>query len=120
MSFKHDSAKDVQLLSFSHINGDSSASSQDDPCDGRVQDIGSTLGSSKKEILGPTGTVRGYKNMIRERKDILRLSFVGETFEVGCQLKTNSLVVNYLCEQLYPCTREMLYARYILILPFLS
>lgn len=106
-SDKLGSANAVQLTSFNHINGDLSATSQESPND-RVQHIHSvTKDSSKTEILGPTGTVRGYKNIIRERKEVLRLSFVGETFEVGLRLKTNSFVVNYLCEQLYLCDKEM-------------
>lgn len=98
-SAKVDSANAVQLKSFNHINGDSS--SQESPC-GDVQMIRSNQNTSKAEIIGPTGTVRGYKNMIRERKEILRLSFVGETFEVD----TNLFVVNYLCEQLYLCDED--------------
>lgn len=100
MSPKQGSANAVQLTSFNHINGDSSTTSQENPSNG-VPQIRSAIeaGSSKTEILGPTGTVRGYKNIIRERKEVLRLSFVGETFEVGLRIKTNSFVVNYLCEQ---------------------
>lgn len=114
MSAKLGSANAVQLTSFNHINGD--ASSQESQSD-RVQQIRlATKDISTTEILGPTGTVRGYKNIIRQRKEVLRLSFVGETSEVRLRLKTNSFVVNNLCEQLYLCDKEMLNARYVLIL----
>lgn len=86
-----DSVNAVQLTSFNHINGDLSAASQDGPSD-RVQQIRSATKDPAKstEILGPTGTVRGYKNIIRERKEVLRLSFVGETLEV--RLSQNKFV----------------------------
>lgn len=81
MSLKHGAVNNVRLPSFNHSNGDCSVSSLINPCNGCVQGSHSTQSSSKKEIIGPTGTVRGYKNMIKERKEILRLSFVGESFE---------------------------------------
>lgn len=81
MSPKHGSANAVQLTSFNHINGDSSTTSQEDPSSGVQQNRVAIQGSSKAEILGPTGTVRGYKNIIRDRKEVLRLSIVGETLE---------------------------------------
>lgn len=81
MSPKHGSANAVQLTSFNHINGDSSTTSQEDPSSGVQQNRAAIQGSSKAEILGPTGTVRGYKNIIRDRKKVLRHSIVGETLE---------------------------------------
>ena len=88
---EHGSANAVQLTSFNHINGDSSTTSQEleDPSSGVNQIRAAIQGSSKAEILGPTGTVRGYKNIIKERKEDLRLSFVGETLEVGQRNSTN-------------------------------
>jgi len=83
MSPKHGSANAIQLTSFNHINGNSATTSQENPSNGvEVQQIRSAIqSSSKTEILGPSGTVRGYKNIIRERKEVLRLSVVGETLE---------------------------------------
>ena len=86
-SVKHGAVNNVRLLSFNYSNGDSSASSLNNPCNGRFQGNHSTQSSPKKEIIGPTGTVRGYKNMIKERREILGLCFVGESFEVRSQLK---------------------------------
>ena len=86
-SVKHGAVNNVRLVSFNHLNGDSSASSLNNPCNGRFQGNHSAQSSPKKEIVGPTGTVRGYKNMIKERREILGLCFVGESFEVRSQLK---------------------------------
>jgi len=111
MSPKRGSANSVQLTSFNHINGDSSTTSQDNPSSG-VQQIRTAIqGSSKAQILGPTGTVRGYKNIIRERKEVLRLSFVGETLEVGLRNSYESkqirlLLIIYANSLIYPCDKK--------------
>ena len=108
MSPKHGSANAVQLTSFNHINGDSSTTSQGDPSSGVQQNRAAIQSSSKAEILGPTGTVRGYKNIIRDRKKVLRHSIVGETLEVGqrnsCESKQIRLwLIIYANSLIYPC-----------------
>lgn len=111
MSPKRGSANSVQLTSFNLINGDSSTTSQDNPSSG-VQQIRTAIqDSSKAQILGPTGTVRGYKNIIRERKEVLRLSFVGETSEVGLRNSYESkqirlLLIIYANSLIYPCDKK--------------
>ena len=115
MSPKHGSANAVQLTSFNHVNGDSSTTSQENASSG-VQQIRTAIqGSSKAQILGPTGTVRGYKNIIRERKEVLRLSFVGETLEVGLRNSYESkqirlLLIIYAKSLIHPC--DMKYRTY--------
>lgn len=109
MSPKHGSAANaVQLTSFNHINGDSSTTSQEDPSCGVQQNRVAIRGSSKAEILGPTGTVRGYKNIIRDRKEVLRLSIVGETLEVGQRnsyesKQTRLWLIIYANSLIFPC-----------------
>ena len=88
MSAKLGSANAVQLTSFSHTNGESTASTQERPAQDALQK--NIRLNKKSEILGPTGTVRGFKNIISERKEFLRLSFVGETFQVGHNALDNS------------------------------
>ena len=83
MSANLDSGNTVELTSFNHLNGESAASSQKHPHNGVEKKIPPNHSSSQTEIIGPTGTVRGFKNMIKERKECLRLSFVEEAFEVG-------------------------------------
>ena len=113
MSPKHGSANAIQLTSFNHINGNSSTTSLENPSNGvEVQQIRSAIqGSSKTEILGPSGTVRGYKNIIRERKEVLRLSVVGETLEVGLRNSYESkqfrlLLIIYANNLIYRCDKK--------------
>lgn len=78
-----DSANTVELTSFNHRNEESASSSQDGVQTNGVQ---KTIGNHvlcPREIIGPTGTVRGFKNMIKERKQFLRVGFVGKSLEVG-------------------------------------
>lgn len=78
-----DSANTVELTSFNHRNEESASSSQDCVQTNGVQ---KTIGNHvlcPREIIGPTGTVRGFKNMIKERKECLRVGFVGKSLEVG-------------------------------------
>lgn len=105
---EHGSENAVQLTSFNHINGDSSTTSEERPSSGVKQIHAAVQGSSKAEILGPTGTVRGYKNIIKERKEDLRLSFVGETLEVGQRNSYESKQIRlrliiYANSLIYPC-----------------
>ena len=73
----------VHLTSFS-LNGDSAETSENLPHSGVPKAVFmSNHGSSKSEILGPTGTVRGFKNIIKERKEFLRLTCFSENCEVG-------------------------------------
>ena len=112
MSPNYGSANAVQLTSFNHINGDSSSTSQENPSSGVQPTRPAIQGSSKAEILGPTGTVRGYKNIIRERKEVLRLSFVGETLEVRLRNSYESkqirlLLIIYANSLIYhPCDKK--------------
>lgn len=78
-----DSSRSVQLTSFNHTNGESAASLQHPQNQFLRSKIRRNHGSSQTEILGPTGTVRGFKNIITQRKEFLRMSFVGETLQVG-------------------------------------
>ena len=112
MSPKHGSANAVQLTSFNHINGDSCTTSQDNLSNGVPQIRSAIQDSSKTEILGPSGTVRGYKNIIRERKEVLRLSLVGETLEVGRirnsyeSKQIRLLLIIYANCLIYPCDKK--------------
>lgn len=79
---KRDSAKAAQLTSFNRMNGESAASSQQHLQNQALQNkIRPNHGLPQTEIVGPTGTVRGFKNIIRQRKEFLRMSFVGETLQ---------------------------------------
>ena len=89
-SNKRDSAANAVNLTSYHMNVESAALSQQRPQTQGSQNNNQPAvnGSSRRsEILGPTGTVRGFKNIITQRKEFLRLSLVGETLEVrSCAL----------------------------------
>lgn len=83
-SNKRDSAANAVNLTSYHMNVESAALSQQRPQTQGSQNNNQPAvnGSSRRsEILGPTGTVRGFRNIITQRKEFLRLSLVGETLE---------------------------------------
>lgn len=82
-SDKRDCAANAVRLTSYHMNGESAASSQQYPPNQILENNNRPAinASSGSEIIGPTGTVRGFKNIITQRKEFLRNSLVKEIFE---------------------------------------
>ena len=72
-----DSDGAVELTAYNGTNGESCGNGL-----GEILKNGGAVSASKQEIRGPTGTVRGFKNLIRDRKECLRNSIFAPTDEV--------------------------------------
>ena len=83
-SDKRDCAANAVRLTSYHMNGELAASSQQYPPNQILENNNRPAinASSGSEIIGPTGTVRGFKNIITQQKEFLRHSLVKEIFEV--------------------------------------
>lgn len=77
-----DTDSPVQLTAFNGVNGDHSVNGLGEI----LQKNGSAGTLTKNEIRGPTGTVRGFKNMIKQRKECLRMSTIASKDEVRWML----------------------------------